>query len=118
MISTPKIPAGPYRFIFKIRFKSLKDLNAYVRIWREGSQIIQDESLGAMGTKLHRVVDERFALLAIAEWHSREDRDYAFKLLGIKYSSGHVVHSAGAGEVQIIGRCFQIETVSPARTTA
>jgi hypothetical protein len=102
------------RFVFMIRFRSEEDLQDYMRLWRDSSEIIQDESPGARGTKLHRLEGDVPAVLAIAEWESREARDRAFAALSEKYPPDHLVFQRGKGEVTIIGHADEIDVVFPA----
>lgn len=68
------------RFIFQIRIRQGQTLKEYVEAWKRASEVIQ-RMPGARGTRLHRAIGEPRALLAIAEWDSKEARDRAMARL-------------------------------------
>ncbi len=61
-------------FIFEIRIKPGYTAEQYADAWVRASKIIQ-RAPGALGTRLHRKLDEPDVLLAIASWESKEQRD-------------------------------------------
>ena len=64
------------KFIFEIRIKAGHTVEEYVAAWSRASAIIQ-RAPGARGTRLHRKIDDRNVLLAIASWDSKASRDAA-----------------------------------------
>lgn len=83
---TPK----PFRYVFMICFKSETNLSAYIEFWEEMSRLIQQEA-GAQGTRLHRIQGD-LAVLAIAEWGSKEARVLAYEEIARKYPPDHKIH--------------------------
>ena len=61
-------------FIFEIRIKPGYTAEQYADAWVRASEIIQ-RAPGALGTRLHRKMDDANVLLAIASWESKEQRD-------------------------------------------
>ena len=61
-------------FIFEIRIKPGYTAEQYADAWVRASEIIQ-RAPGALGTRLHRKLDDPDALIAIASWESKEQRD-------------------------------------------
>jgi hypothetical protein len=106
-----QVTPRPFRFIFGVRFRSEEALAAFIPHWEATSRIIQQEP-GACGTKLHRLQGE-LAVLAIAEWTSKEARDNAFIAIEKKYHSAHPVRQSNSqfGDVFIVGNADEICTV-------
>jgi heme-degrading monooxygenase HmoA len=63
-------------FVFEIRVRPGHCAEEYAEAWVRASQIIQSAP-GARGTRLHRKIGDPDALLAIASWHSKAERDAA-----------------------------------------
>lgn len=63
-------------FVFEVRIRPGHSAEAYAAAWRRASEIIQSAP-GARGTRLHRKIGEPDALLAIASWDSKAERDAA-----------------------------------------
>jgi len=63
-------------YIFEVRIDPEADYTAedYAEAWVRASRFIQ-RAPGAMGTRLHRKVDDPNVLLAIATWDSKAARD-------------------------------------------
>lgn len=68
------------KYIFEVKLKKGHTAEEYAAAWQRGSEIIQ-KMPGARGTRLHRKIDDPNALLAIAEWESKEARDKAMSEL-------------------------------------
>src|SRR5262245_27322546 len=68
------------KYIFEVTINPGCSEPDYVDTWIEESQIIQREP-GAMGTRLHRRIDEPGKLIAIASWESKQHRDAAMERL-------------------------------------
>ncbi len=62
------------KFIFEVRMKPGYTVEEYAKAWVKASEIIQ-RTPGARGTHLHRKIGDPGALLAIATWRSKADRD-------------------------------------------
>jgi heme-degrading monooxygenase HmoA len=62
------------KFIFEVRVKEGHTAEQYADAWVRASAIIQ-RAEGARGTRLHRKIGDPNALLAIAEWDSKQARD-------------------------------------------
>jgi heme-degrading monooxygenase HmoA len=62
------------KYLFEVRIKSGYVAEQYAEAWVRASEIIQ-RAPGARGTRLHRKIGDPNALLAIAEWDSKADRD-------------------------------------------
>ena len=62
-----------YRYIWKITVEESEAAN-FIMNWREGSKVLQ-EYPGALGTRLHKSIDEPNTYYAIAEWESKAARD-------------------------------------------
>jgi len=69
------------KYIFEIHIKPNYTIEEYVSAWKRGSDIIQQLSPGAEGTRLYRKRGEDNTLLAIATWESKEARDSAMNNL-------------------------------------
>ena len=80
----------PFRYVFMIQFESEENMEAYMEFWHEISPLIQQEA-GALGTRLHRVRGG-FAVLAIAEWESKQARILAYQEIAKKYPPDHKIH--------------------------
>ena len=63
-------------FVFEVRVKPGYSAERYAEAWVEASRIIQ-RAAGARGTRLHRKLGDPGALLAIASWESKRERDSA-----------------------------------------
>ncbi len=61
-------------FIFEVRVKPGYTAEQYAAAWVLASRIIQ-RAPGARGTRLHRKIGDENALLAIASWESKAQRD-------------------------------------------
>lgn len=63
-------------FVFEVRVKPGYAREQYAEAWTRASEIIQ-AAPGARGTRLHRKIGDPNALLAIASWESKSQRDAA-----------------------------------------
>ena len=63
-------------FVFEVRVKPGTSQAQYAEAWVRASEIIQ-RAPGARGTLLHRKLGDPGALLAIASWDSKAERDAA-----------------------------------------
>jgi heme-degrading monooxygenase HmoA len=61
-------------FVFEVHVHPGHAAEAYAAAWVRASEIIQ-EAPGARGTRLHRKIGDEHALLAIASWESKLQRD-------------------------------------------
>ncbi|AWF83236.1 antibiotic biosynthesis monooxygenase [Microbulbifer sp. A4B17] len=62
------------KFIFEVHLQDGFKAEDYADAWVRASEIIQ-RSPGAMGTELHRKIDDPNVLIAVASWRCKEDRD-------------------------------------------
>ncbi|MFA5632464.1 MAG: antibiotic biosynthesis monooxygenase [Porticoccaceae bacterium] len=62
------------KFIFEVHIKEGYRAEQYADAWVRASEIIQNAP-GARGTELHRKIGDPNTLIAIASWHSKEERD-------------------------------------------
>jgi Antibiotic biosynthesis monooxygenase len=62
------------KYLFEVRIKPGYVAEQYAEAWVRASEIIQ-RAPGARGTRLHRKIGDPNALLAIAEWDSKTDRE-------------------------------------------
>ena len=62
------------KFIFEVIVKPGFTVEQYAANWIRASEIIQ-QTPGALGTRLHRDLNNPNRLLAIANWESRQARD-------------------------------------------
>lgn len=62
------------KFIFLVRMKPGYTVDEYAEAWVRASKIIQ-QTPGAKGTYLHRMIGSPDTLLAIAHWESKAHRD-------------------------------------------
>ncbi|GAA5443826.1 hypothetical protein Misp06_02004 [Microbulbifer sp. NBRC 101763] len=62
------------KYIFEVHIKEGFSAEEYAEAWVRASRLIQQYP-GAMGTELHRKIDDPRKLLAVATWHCKEDRD-------------------------------------------
>lgn len=62
------------KFMFQVRLKPGYQAADYARAWVAASRLIQ-QAPGALGTELHRKLDDPNELLAIARWDSKASRD-------------------------------------------
>ena len=63
-------------FVFEVRVRPGHTAGEYAEAWVRASEIIQSAA-GARGTRLHRKIGDPNALLAIASWDSKAERDTA-----------------------------------------
>ena len=70
------LEAGVLIFVFEVRVKEGYSAEEYAAAWLRASAIIQSAP-GARGTRLHRKIKDPDALLAIASWDSKAERDAA-----------------------------------------
>lgn len=61
-------------FVFEVRIKPGHTAEQYADAWVRASELIQ-RAPGALGTRLHRKLDDPNVLLAIASWESKAARD-------------------------------------------
>jgi hypothetical protein len=61
-------------FVFEVEIRQGYTAEQYAQAWLQASALIQ-QATGAMGTRLHRRIDDPRRLLAIARWRSKADRD-------------------------------------------
>ena len=61
-------------FLFEIHIKPGYTAEQYADAWVRASEIIQ-QAPGALGTRLHRKLNDPNVLLAIASWESKAKRD-------------------------------------------
>jgi hypothetical protein len=64
----------PYKYIWRIDFEDESKRQPFIKNWHDASEVLQ-EYPGARGTRLNEVVGET-ALVAIAEWESKEARGF------------------------------------------
>ena len=62
------------KYIFEVRIKEGYTAEQYADAWVRASEIIQ-RAPGALGTELHRKIDDPKVLIAIAHWESKAARD-------------------------------------------
>lgn len=62
------------KYIFEVRIKDGHTAEQYADAWVKASSIIQ-RAPGALGTELHRKLDDPNVLIAIAHWESKAARD-------------------------------------------
>lgn len=62
------------KYIFEVHIKEGFTAEQYADAWVRASEIIQRAS-GALGTELHRKIDDPKILIAIAHWESKAARD-------------------------------------------
>lgn len=65
---------GNMYFIFEVHIRPGYTAEQYAEAWVRASRIIQ-QAPGARGTRLHRKIGDPQALLAIASWESKSQRD-------------------------------------------
>ena len=61
-------------YVFEVGIRPGYTAESYADAWVRASEIIQ-AAPGARGTRLHRKIGDPDALLAIASWESKADRD-------------------------------------------
>lgn len=61
-------------FVFEVHVKPGYTAEQYAEAWVRASRLIQ-QAPGALGTRLHRKIDDPNVLLAIATWSSKAARD-------------------------------------------
>lgn len=64
-----------YRFIWKIQLKQNVSDDDFIKFWHDSSKILQEYD-GAAGTHIHKAQDEERTYFLVAEWKSRQARDY------------------------------------------
>jgi len=62
------------KYIFEVHIKEGFTAEDYADAWVRASEIIQ-RAPGALGTELHRKIDDPKILIAIAHWESKTARD-------------------------------------------
>lgn len=62
------------KYIFEVHIKEGHTAEQYAEAWVKASAIIQ-RAPGALGTELHRKLDDPNVLIAIAHWESKAARD-------------------------------------------
>lgn len=62
------------KYIFEVHIREGHSAEEYADAWARASAIIQ-RAPGARGTELHRKIGDPNALIAIAHWESKADRD-------------------------------------------
>lgn len=62
------------KYIFEVQIKAGHTAEEYADAWVRASELIQ-QAPGALGTELHRKIDEPDKLIAIARWESKAQRD-------------------------------------------
>lgn len=62
------------KYLFEVHIREGHTAEEYAEAWVRASEIIQ-RAPGARGTRLHRKMGDPNALIAIAEWDSKADRD-------------------------------------------
>ncbi|WP_317932917.1 antibiotic biosynthesis monooxygenase family protein [Halioxenophilus sp. WMMB6] len=62
------------KFIFEVTIKPGFQVEEYAAAWVAASSLIQ-QAPGALGTHLHRHLQDERKLIAIAEWRSKAERD-------------------------------------------
>jgi len=62
------------KYIFEVTIKPGYTAEQYADAWVRASKLIQ-QAPGALGTELHRKIDEPDKLIAIAHWASKAQRD-------------------------------------------
>ena len=62
------------KYLFLVHIKPGYSAEDYADAWVRASQLIQ-QAPGALGTELHRKIDDDRTLIAIAHWRSKEARD-------------------------------------------
>jgi hypothetical protein len=105
------------KFIFEVRIRPGHTAEQYADAWVRASRIIQSAP-GARGTRLHRKIGDANALIAIAEWDSKEARDAADANLGARLAAVRAIIAEAAehAEVTIVGEFEEPEwTVLPSR---
>jgi len=63
-------------FVFEVRIRPGYTAEEYAAAWVRASEIIQ-QAPGARGTRLHRKLGDTRALIAIASWDGKPERDAA-----------------------------------------
>lgn len=62
------------KYIFEVRINEGHTAEEYADAWVRASELIQ-RAPGARGTELHRKIGDPNALIAIASWNSKAERD-------------------------------------------
>lgn len=62
------------KYLFEVRIHDGYDAEDYADAWVRASRIIQSAP-GALGTELHRKLNDPQTLIAIASWRTKEARD-------------------------------------------
>jgi len=61
-------------YLFEVHIKPGYQAEHYADAWLRASELIQ-QAPGALGTRLHRKLDDPNCLIAIAQWQSKTQRD-------------------------------------------
>jgi hypothetical protein len=105
----------PYRYVFKVKVVPGEEA-AFEESWHNGSVPIQ-MCPGARGTRLHKILGEEGAYLAVAEWEDKAARQAAFVELAKPGGLGDEMRSWGKnsdfGEVTLIAEAEEIDYVLP-----
>lgn len=103
-------------FIFEVGIRPGHSAEQYADAWVRASRIIQREP-GARGTRLHRKPGFSDALIAIASWDSKQERDAADASLRADSELRAILSEASLhAEITIIGEFDDPEwTVLPER---
>ena len=96
-------------FLFEIQVKPGYSAEQYAGAWVRASEIIQ-RAPGALGTRLHRKLDDPNVLLAIARWESKEQRDAMEESPGEKVRE-IIASQAPFVDIRVIGEFEEPEWV-------
>jgi heme-degrading monooxygenase HmoA len=99
-------------FLFEVHLKPGYTAEQYAEGWVKASRIIQ-ELPGALGTRLHRKLDEPDVLLAIASWDSKASRD-AMEADEPEAARKIIADQAPFVDIKVIGDFEDAEWVVPA----
>ncbi len=73
-------------YVFEVHIRPGYSADEYARAWVAASTIIQ-RSPGALGTRLHRSLEDDSKLIAIASWESKAARDRSDQLVADEVTS-------------------------------
>ncbi|MBF7052697.1 antibiotic biosynthesis monooxygenase [Halomonas sp. KAO] len=62
------------KYLFEVKIRDGHTAEEYADAWVRASELIQ-QAPGALGTELHRKIDDPKTLIAIAHWDSKASRD-------------------------------------------
>ena len=99
-------------FFFEVHLKPGYTAEQYAEAWVKASRIIQ-ELPGALGTRLHRKLDEPDVLLAVASWDSKASRD-AMEADEPEAARRIIAEQAPFVDIKVIGEFEEAEWVVPA----